>query len=231
MQKLKRKKFLFIPMVIATLAIVAAWRLAPSAGPAPGVLAAQATQNLLALNSFSFHTETQLQLNSETVPLGQIDGEICGANLHVWGNVLGSDMNIYQIGDVTYRQDTLTEQWLITDDKELLNNASLLTDADPRSFFSLAQMANTTEVDGAEINGQKCRGISFVPTTANGYLEQYFDDVSCTVWVTRDDQLARAQISASANAAGQSSTLTLTCDFSAWDDTPDIAAPIVEPAS
>lgn len=231
MPKLKCKKFLIIAVLIIALAAGGLWQLAPTAGPTADLLAARATQNLLALDSLTFHTETTLLLNGETVPLGKIDGEICGANLHVWGNVLGSDMNIYQIGDVTYRQDTLTEQWLITDDKELLNNAALLTDADPRSFFSLTQMADITEVESAEIGGEKCRGVSFVPSTASGYIEQYFDTVSCTVWITRDEQLARARVCASANAAGQSSTLTLTCDFSAWDDTPDIAAPIVQPAS
>lgn len=226
-------KVLFPAIIVAAGLIAAAiWHFAPATGGLPPAeLAADATARLTALNSVTFHTDTRLDINGESVSLGSIDGQICGNDLHICGNVLGSDTNIYQIGGTTYRQDTLTEQWLTTDDGELLTNPSLLTDADPREFFRLAQLGDVTEGAAQEIGGEKCRCISFVPSSVSGELEKYFDEIACTIWVTRGGQIARSEISASATSAGQTSTLTLTCDFSAWDDTAPITPPIVQPAA
>lgn len=232
MSKLHPKGLFAAIIVAAGLIAAAIWHFAPGTGGLPPAeLAADATARLTALNSVTFHTETKLDINGESVALGSIDGQICGSDLHICGNVLGSDTNIYQIGGTTYRQDTLTEQWLTTADGELLTNPSLLTDADPREFFRLAQLSAITEGDTQEINGEKCRVISFVPLSESGELEKYFDEISCTIWVTRAGQLARSEICAAAATSGQTSTLTLTCDFSAWDDTAPITPPIVQPAA
>lgn len=232
MQKLKSVKFLPIIIIITALAAVGIWRLAPlSGGLPPAELAAIATQDMAALTGLTYHTETQLSINGDTIHLGSIDGQINGENLHIWGNTLGSDINIYQIGPTTYRQDTLTEQWLTTNDGELLNGGSLLNVADPRTFFSLAQLADATTVAGAEINGETCRGISFVPTTTDATWEQYFSDITCTIWLTRDNHIARSEICATASAAGQTSTLTLTGDYADWNTTAPITPPLVTPAT
>lgn len=232
MRKKKIALLLSAALLLMLIATAAVRHFAlPTMGLGPAELAAAATDDLLSLDSLTFHTQTELTINSDTVSLGKIDGQINGENLHIWGNVLGSDLNIYQIGATTYRQDTLTDQWLTTDDGELLTNASLLADADPRSLFRLSGINNAEEANQAEINGQKCRGVSFCPTTADGSMEKYFDNIKCTIWVGRDNHIMRTEIAAEAVTSGQSSTLTLTCDFSEWNTTPAITPPIIQPAA
>lgn len=223
--------YILLPVIVILLA-VSAWHIAPFAPKlAPAEQAALAIDDLIKLDSLTFHSDVVLNINNEEVSLGSIDGQINGQNLHIWGSAMGSDLNIYQIGSTTYRQDTISEQWLTTTDGELLNNHALLSEANPRAFFYLAQITNATEGETAAIGDEKCRCISFAPTTKDGYWEKYFDNISCTLWINRQNQICRSQITAATTTAGQTSKLVLTCDFSAQNDTPTINAPVVEPAA
>ena len=226
----KIKKFLLpaaaVLMILAVGIVLYPTLTAPKLPPAE--MAAVAVDNLLTAESLTFSTESKLLLNNEITPLGKLNGEICGDNYHVQGEVLGSRVNIYQLGQRTMRQDTLTEQWLDLADGELLTNQSLLGDLDPRSIFHLTAILDATAADTEEIDGEKCFKLGFKPQTADGYYEKYFDDLACTLWVNAENQIRRAEICATAHAGSQSSTLTLTCDFWNYNTTPEITPPIAE---
>lgn len=233
--KIKPQKILLPAALLLAALLVAFIALKPAITKPklpPAELCAVAIDDLLALDSLSFHTETSLTLNDESVKLGELDGEINGDDLHVWGEVLGSSLNIFQIGETTYRQDTLTEQWLETDDGELLTNQSLLDEANPRAFFQLAGLQNAAEAEPESIDEEKCWKLTFTPQTESGYYEKYFDTLSCTLWLTMDDcRIRQAEINAEATAAGQTSCLTVRTEFWAWNDTPPIEPPLLEPAA
>lgn len=231
--KPKSKKIIIAAALLAALLIVSSvLKFAPNLPKIPpNELCAAAIEDMLALESVTFNTETALQINSEFTSLGQIDGQINGRDLHIWGNILGTDVNIYQIGPTTYRQDTITEQWLQTDDGELLGNKSLLSEADPRAFFKLAALSDVTEAAAETIDDEKCRTLSFSPQTADGYYEKYFDTITCTIWVTADKHIRQAKITAQATAGEQTSVLTLQTKFSAHNQTPAITPPIITPAA
>lgn len=233
-EKLPKKILLIAAAVlIVVLAGFNLLKIVPTAPKMPpNELCAAAIESLQALDSFSFHTDTELIINEENVKLGKIDGEICGKDVHICGNVLGSDLNIYQIGNTCYRQDTITEQWLITEDSELISNEALLSDANPRALLQLTELGDVTEGDIETIDEEKCRRLTFTPHTDSGYWEKYFDEISCTIWVTLDNnQIRQAEICATATAAGQTSTLCLTTEFWAWNETAAIEPPIVTPAA
>lgn len=136
---------------------------------------------------------------------------------------------MYQIGETTFRQDTLTEQWLTLSDGELLTNDSLLNEINPRAFFKLAAINDAAEAGEESIDEEKCWKITFTPQTEAGYYEKYFDTITCTLWITRDDrQIRQAEIAACAHAGEQQSTLTVTTEFWGWNETEPIQAPIVQ---
>lgn len=226
----KIKKFLLpaaaVLMILAAGMVLYPALTAPKLPPAE--LAAVAVDNLLSADSLTFQTESKLLLNNEITPLGKLNGEICGENYHIQGEVLGSRVNIYQLGQRTLRQDTLTEQWLDLADGEMLTNQSLLGDLDPRTVFHLTAILDATAADTEDIDGEKCFKLGFTPQTADGYYEKYFDDLACTLWVNAQNQIRRAEICATAHAGSQSSTLTLTCNFSDYNATPEIVPPVVD---
>ncbi len=161
--------------------------------------------------------------------LGDIHGEINGADFHVAGEVLGTPMDLYQIGAKTYRQDALTEQWLVLEDQQLLNQEALLNEINPRAAFQLTDILNISETETENLDEEKCYKLSFQPQTASGYYEKYFSSLTYTIWVTLDDhQLRQAQICASASANNIESTLQITTEFWDWNNTPAIEAPVVE---
>ena len=230
--KISTKKIL-IPVGLALLLIIAVVCLirpnlnAPKLPP--NELAQTAIDNLLAAESLSFATHSCLLLGDEEMQLGDIHGEINGADFHVAGEVLGTPMDLYQIGAKTYRQDTLTEQWLVLEDQQLLNQEALLNELNPRAAFQLTDILNISETETENLDEEKCYKLSFQPQTASGYYEKYFSSLTYTIWVTLDDhQLRQAQICASASANNIESTLQITTEFWDWNNTPAIEAPVVE---
>ncbi len=230
--KISTKKIL-IPVGLALLLIIAVVCLirpnlnAPKLPP--NELAQTAIDNLLAAESLSFATHSCLLLGDEEMQLGDIHGEINGADFHVAGEVLGTPMDLYQIGAKTYRQDTLTEQWLVLEDQQLLNQEALLNEINPRAAFQLTDILNISETETENLDEEKCYKLSFQPQTASGYYEKYFSSLTYTLWVTLDDhQLRQAQICASASANNIESTLQITTEFWDWNNTPAIEAPVVE---
>ena len=230
--KISTKKIL-IPVGLALLLIIAVVCLirpnlnAPKLPP--NELAQTAIDNLLAAESLSFATHSCLLLGDEEMQLGDIHGEINGADFHVAGEVLGTPMDLYQIGAKTYRQDTLTEQWLVLEDQQLLNQEALLNEINPRAAFQLTDILNISETETENLDEEKCYKLSFQPQTASGYYEKYFSNLTYTIWVTLDDhQLRQAQICASASANNIESTLRITTEFWDWNNTPAIEAPVVE---
>lgn len=230
--KISTKKIL-IPVGLALLLIIAVVCLirpnlnAPKLPP--NELAQTAIDNLLAAESLSFATHSCLLLGDEEMQLGDIHGEINGADFHVAGEVLGTPMDLYQIGAKTYRQDTLTEQWLVLEDQQLLNQEALLNEINPRAVFQLTDILNISETETENLDEEKCYKLSFQPQTASGYYEKYFSSLTYTIWVTLDDhQLRQAQICASASANNIESTLQITTEFWDWNNTPAIEAPVVE---
>lgn len=230
--KISTKKIL-IPVGLALLLIIAVVCLirpnlnAPKLPP--NELAQTAIDNLLAAESLSFATHSCLLLGDEEMQLGDIHGEINGADFHVAGEVLGTPMDLYQIGTKTYRQDTLTEQWLVLEDQQLLNQEALLNEINPRAAFQLTDILNISETETENLDEEKCYKLSFQPQTASGYYEKYFSSLTYTIWVTLDDhQLRQAQICASASANNIESTLQITTEFWDWNNTPAIEAPVVE---
>ncbi len=230
--KISTKKIL-IPVGLALLLIIAVVCLirpnlnAPKLPP--NELAQTAIDNLLAAESLSFATHSCLLLGDEEMQLGDIHGEINGADFHVAGEVLGTPMDLYQIGAKTYRQDALTEQWLVLEDQQLLNQEALLNEINPRAAFQLTDILNISETETENLDEEKCYKLSFQPQTASGYYEKYFSSLTYTIWVTLDDhQLRQAQICASASANNIESTLQITTEFWDWNNSPAIEAPVVE---
>ena len=230
--KISTKKIL-IPVGLALLLIIAVVCLirpnlnAPKLPP--NELAQTANDNLLAAESLSFATHSCLLLGDEEMQLGDIHGEINGTDFHVAGEVLGTPMDLYQIGAKTYRQDTLTEQWLVLEDQQLLNQEALLNEINPRAAFQLTDILNISETETENLDEEKCYKLSFQPQTASGYYEKYFSSLTYTIWVTLDDhQLRQAKICASASANNIESTLQITTEFWDWNNSPAIEAPVVE---
>lgn len=230
--KISTKKILIpvglaLPLIIAVVCLIRPNLNAPKLPP--NELAQTAIDNLLAAESLSFATHSCLLLGDEEMQLGDIHGEINGTDFHVAGEVLGTPMDLYQIGAKTYRQDTLTEQWLVLEDQQLLNQEALLNEINPRAAFQLTDILNISETETENLDEEKCYKLSFQPQTASGYYEKYFSSLTYTIWVTLDDhQLRQAQICASASANNIESTLQITTEFWDWNNTPAIEAPVVE---
>lgn len=228
-QNISVRKIIIPAVVVLAVGIAAISLCRPSFNAPklpPDQLADTAIANLLAAESLTFHTESELVINGDSTNLGEITGQLSGADLHVEGEMLGAPLNIYQLGQTTWRQDTITDQWLKTEDGRLLSESALMDEIDPRTAFHLSSITDITEGDTENLEEEKCYTLTLHPQTESGYYEKYFDDLTYTLWITMDDhQLRQARITATASSGSLTSELCITSEFWDWNATPPIEPP------
>ena len=232
MNKLNPRKILLPSAAVLILIIAVCCFIRPNLNAPklpPPELAQSAIDNLLSADSLSFSSQSRLLLGDDTVELGDLEGAVNGADFHVAGQVLGAPLNLYQIGNKTYRQDTITDQWLVIEDGKLLEDDALMSEINPRAAFDLSSLGQVSDAQTENLAEEKCYRLSFTPQTTDGYYEKFFAALTYTIWITMDDhQLRQAQIDASATANGIESTLRLTIQFWDWNKTPPIEPPVIE---
>ncbi len=230
-KKFSARLFLLPPIILLALLLFFCRQHLPVPKLPPEQLAATAITDLLSAESFAFTTRTELSLsgsnntNNTTTLLGSIDGEFSGEDFHVHGEILGTPVDIYQLGDTTWRRDTITEQWLSTTDGHLLSDTVLLNEVDPRAALLLTAMTDITEDAATDIDDEKCRTVIINPHTESGYYEKYFDDLTYTLIISADNQLKELQINATASSGTLKSRLLVICHFRDINATPPIEPP------
>lgn len=236
-KKFPARLFLLLPLILLVLLLFFCHPYLITPKLQPEQLAATAITDLLSAESFSFTTRTELTLTGNSNPantdntadtttvLGTIDGEFSGEDFHVHGKMLGTPVDIYQLSDTTWRKDTITEQWLQTDDGRLLSDTVLLNEVDPRAALRLTAMTDITESEPCDINGEKCRTVIINPHTESGYYEKYFDNLTYTLKISADNKLKELQINATVSSGTIESRLSVICQFRDINATPPITPP------
>lgn len=92
------------------------------------------------VESYRFSVHSQLLLNNYTTAETIISGERdVDGNLHVWGQIMSTNVDIYQIGDTHYRYHPANKAWTVLDNSPLPDNALLMMEIDPLSNFAFPE--------------------------------------------------------------------------------------------
>ncbi len=164
----------------------------------PEELVASSLENTLAVGNYRYQVSASLELDgTDKRALSDINGEKQKNNFHIKGTMLGQQVEVYQVDDITYSLNPKTQQWMVTPGSELFQPELFMTEINPMSNFRFTQV-NNIQYQGVEKNNhQKLHIITCNPVVNNGFLEKYWQDFSYRLWIDRhSERVVKAQISA-----------------------------------
>lgn len=199
----------------------------------PISLAQQATENTLQAETLHFTTTAQLNLDGELRHFNNVQGDKGGENLyHIYGEVLGTQLNVYQIENTTYRQDPLDNKWHIIEQNTVAEQSLLMAELNPLNdfcFLSIPQAEQITKDPQKEEDKKAHAIIRCQPELANQWIAENFQNITYTLWISKGDTpyIIKAIIDADSKDKADAH-LQIQLTFSEFNKQKEIKAPTYE---
>jgi len=176
----------------------------------PEDLLTEAINNTLAAEAYRFKTKSVITINGEEKVFSDLSGEKADQNtFHVTGSMLGTDINVYQINETTYRLDPITQKWIVTENNSLLKESLLMAELNPLSNFYFTELISASYLGKEKVNKRKLYKLECVPRIKNKWLENYFKDLKYTVWVDKKDKMIKKATVSAKSKENESGSLTV----------------------
>ncbi len=227
--KLSRRRIISLAIAIITLVVIVTVLATIFSEPAkkPNQLAVEGINNTLTATSYYYTSQSTLHIGSESQVYSNIEGYYAGNAHHAWGTILNSKVDVYQIENTLYIQDSLTGSWQKIENNDFETTASLFAEINPTSNLQITEIGECTYDKKEKINGTNCQIIYCKPTLANEWIEEYFKDIKYTLWVScNNPRIMQAKITGTTSYGNTSGTLEIIINFDEYGKDFKITAPI-----
>lgn len=225
--KISRK--FFIPIIIVIIIILAAGLIIPrlgTAGYTADEIVTRAVDNLQNTAAISYSTVSNLTVNNQEREYGNITGEFLqNGDFRIEGSILGSELQMCQIGNTTYRLDNITGNWQKTEEAPEIYDTALFNETNPLQQFDFTDFA-AAETQKSDVKGSIC--VSFQPTMKSDSVSRYFDNLTYTIYCDKSCRLQKAVITGDLTNNSVSGQLQITTTFQELPEDYQIEPPIVE---
>jgi hypothetical protein len=172
--------------------------------------------NTLKSQSYKFHTKSTITLDGEDKVFSDLYGEKASDRIfHVTGSMLGTDIDVYQVENTTYRMDPMTKRWIVIEDNSVLQESLLMAELNPLSNFYFKDLISASYLGKEKVNKRKTYKIQCIPQIKNKWLDNYFKDLNYTIWVDKKDSLIKKAV---VNARSkEKETGSLKVEVELWD--------------
>lgn len=165
-------------------------------------------------NSYRYSLDARLLLNNyktaETIINGEVDTE---GNLHVFGEIMDTEMEAYQFGDTHYRFNSASNKWVQLENSPLSTNAVLLMEIEPVLNFAFTETLSVTYEGKESVGGDRLFQYTVVPKEGFHVADTYFTDFTYEVGVNgRTGRIEEAVINA-VSCTDQQNRLELIVNF------------------
>ena len=176
--------------------------------------------------AIGFKTVSILNVNGNRREYGDITGELLkNGDFHIKGSILGSDIDLYQINNSTYRFDNISQRWQKTEENPELYQTSLFNETNPLEQFKISDLGTVKKAQGGEKNQI---GFTFMPTLTDDSISRYFTDITYTVYCGRDGDLQKTVINGILTNNSVRGELNIVTEFSPLPENYQITPPIIE---
>lgn len=193
----------------------------------------QGISNSVNAKSYRFTLTSKLTINGQEKLFSVIQGEKGEDNAyHIQGTILGTAVNIYQIGDITYRQDPIDHKWTVIEKTNMEKESLLLSELNPIANFYFNEVGPITPLTKEKNKKEEKKlGMKYAltPELANHWLEAYFTDMSYEIYISKKEPyyLEKAIITA-ASKSKKENRLTMEIEFSDFNTPITINQPVLK---
>ncbi|HAA90752.1 MAG TPA: hypothetical protein DCE07_09335 [Peptococcaceae bacterium] len=178
----------------------------------PGPLVEEVLQDALRASYYRYQISAEFEIEGRKQKWSQVVGEKSGNNFHIKGNILGTPVDIYQIGMKTYSCDPVSERWVILEGNDLSGEQMFMAEINPLKNFRFKRIGEPQLVGIEKMGKKKCWVIEFSPQVENDYLEAWWQNFTYRLWIDRKNhQLVQAKVTAeNKNSPGSFLSLVIT---------------------
>ena len=177
--------------------------------PDPTNLVTHGLERLNAATSFRYSLTQHQSVEGKDRVLTQILGEKDGGNTRVLGQLVGSEVEIIQVGDSTYNKDPFSKKWIKFANTAATQEA-FLAELDPLSSLKMKELGEVMLSGQEKVNGEKVWVCYLMPSVQNQMMEAFWTDFQYTLYIRKSDEmLVRATIEAKNKVKSDSMTMIL----------------------
>ena len=190
------KRKIILGSVIICILLVAGGIFSFLRQPDPQGLVIQGLENLRKANSFSYTITQQQVVDGQERLLTKIMGYKSGENIHIQGQLAGSDVEMIKTGKTLYNKDPFSKEWIELSDFSIAQKV-FLVELDPLATLQIKEMGEVMLRGQEEVNGKKAWVCTLKPSIQNQIMERFWSEFEYTLYITKSNKtVAKAEVKA-----------------------------------
>lgn len=176
--------------------------------------------------SYRYKLEMKTVQGGKSEILSAVNGDKAAANrIHIWGEMLQSPVDFYQLNSTSYKKDETTGEWLKFEENELNMADIFLVEINPFSNLAYKELKEVSFTGNVKIGNKEYWQYLAKPIISNPSQEALWRDFTYKIFVDEEYRIYKAVVEAiSKNNAGYK--LLLTMDFWDFDKNIEIKPPV-----
>ena len=164
--------------------------------PDPQTLVVLGLDNLNKANSFSYSITQQQTVDGQVRLLTKINGYKSAENIHIQGQIAGSEVEMIKIGEILYNKDPFSKEWIEFSDVTVAQKV-FLVELDPLATLQIKEMGEVMLTGQEEVNGKKAWVCTSKPSVQNQMMERFWSDFEYTFYISKSNKtVAKAEVKA-----------------------------------
>jgi len=127
----------------------------------PALLITETMTKAQQATSYRFQIQSDFSVGTEKRSWTQVEGEKAGTSYHFKGTILGTPVEIYQIGSRSYTLDPVNKNWYVLDGADLTHQQIYSAEIDPLANFKFKAIQDPKLVGTEKVNNQNCWVLEF----------------------------------------------------------------------
>lgn len=179
----------------------------------PEELIQKALDETLKVESYRYHVKIELNVDNTPVIISDLEGEKANdKDFHIFGTMQDQQVEVFQIANITYMKDSLTNKWVIIPENPVFETEYFMAEINPLASFVFTNLNDLQYLGREKIGGQKYYVMHCLPEVNNEFLNRYWQDFEYKLWIDSNKRIVRAEVKA-VNKAKPSDTLTMVVDL------------------
>jgi hypothetical protein len=206
------KKRILLGAIVLVILLVAGGIFIFFRQPDPQQMAILGLENLGKANSFSYSILQQQSVDGQNRLLSRITGHKSGENIHIQGQLAGSEVEMIKINDTLYNKDPFSKEWIRFNDVSIAQKV-FLVELDPLATLQLKEIGEVMPNGNEEFNGKKCWVYTLKPSVQNQMIERFWSDFEYKLFITKTTKtVSKAEVKAKNKETGEPMAIVLEFD-------------------
>lgn len=204
-----RRKIILWGTVVLGILLVAGGIFTFLGKPDPQQMTILGLENLSKADSFAYTLTQQQTVNGQERLLSRISGYKSGENIHIQGQLAGSEVEMIKIGETLYNKDPFSKEWLKFNDISVAQKV-FLVELDPLATLQLKEIGEVMPSGEQVINEKKCWVYTLKPSVQNQMIERFWTDFEYTLFITKSSKtVSKVEVKAKNKETGEPMTIVL----------------------